>query len=249
MTTRPRRTWIFGFFGLVTAGLLLLSLEGSSSDTDTPSGERLQLPAPVTGLEDDAEAPALGGMTLEKAIATRRSIRRFKVGDDGRGAALPDEVLGQLLWAAQGITEPNRKLRATPSAGATYPLVAYAVTPTGAYRYDPDTHGIHQVRAGDHRAALSQLSRGQPWIAQASASVILVADPAGITSRYGAHAERYILLEAGHAAQNVLLQAVGLGLGGVPIGILDESALGELLQLPQGHRPLYYLSIGELPGQ
>jgi hypothetical protein len=53
--------------------------------------------------------------SLEEAIATRRSIRELEP------RALTEAQVGQLLWAAQGITDDAGR-RAAPSAGATYPL-------------------------------------------------------------------------------------------------------------------------------
>src|SRR5262245_11990956 len=56
-----------------------------------------------------------GTISLEKAIGKRRSLRAF------RPEPLPTATLGQLLWAGQGVTNPDGK-RAAPSAGALYPL-------------------------------------------------------------------------------------------------------------------------------
>lgn len=66
--------------------------------------------------------PTLAGpVSLEEAIQRRRSVRTFGPGP------LPAGTIGQLLWAGQGITNPDGK-RAAPSAGALYPLELYAVT-------------------------------------------------------------------------------------------------------------------------
>ena len=47
---------------------------------------------------------------------------------------LTEEQIGQLLWAAQGITAPEG-LRTAPSAGALYGLEVYVATAAGFYRY------------------------------------------------------------------------------------------------------------------
>ena len=62
--------------------------------------------------------------------------------------------------------------------------------------------------------------------------------------KYGERAERYVKLEAGHAAQNLLLQAVSLGLGAVPIGAFHNDEVQEVLDLPSGHEPLYLIPVG-----
>lgn len=62
--------------------------------------------------------------------------------------------------------------------------------------------------------------------------------------KYGDRAERYATLEAGHAAQNVLLEATALGLGAVPIGALDEGAVRRAIGAPADELPLYVLAVG-----
>ncbi len=51
-------------------------------------------------------------------------------------------------------------------------------------------------------------------------------------------------VEAGHAAQNILLQAVSLGLGAVPIGAFHDDQVQEVLDLPSDHEPLYLIPAG-----
>jgi nitroreductase len=51
-------------------------------------------------------------------------------------------------------------------------------------------------------------------------------------------------MEVGHAAQNLLLEAVALGLGGVPVGAFEDEALQKALPLPVDHRPLYLVPVG-----
>jgi nitroreductase len=51
-------------------------------------------------------------------------------------------------------------------------------------------------------------------------------------------------LEAGHAAQNLLLQAVSLELGAVPIGAFYDQQVQEVLGIPADHQPLYLIPVG-----
>jgi SagB-type dehydrogenase family enzyme len=64
--------------------------------------------------------------------------------------------------------------------------------------------------------------------------------------KYGDRAERYVHLEAGHAAQNLLLQAVALDLGGVTIGAFDDQKVQDALGLPEDQAPLYLIPVGHL---
>ena len=62
--------------------------------------------------------------------------------------------------------------------------------------------------------------------------------------KYGARTTRYVHMEAGHAAQNILLQAVALDLGAVPIGAFDDDRLAAALSLPNDEKPLYLIPVG-----
>ncbi len=64
------------------------------------------------------------------------------------------------------------------------------------------------------------------------------------TKKYGRRGIRYVHMEAGHAAQNLCLQAVALGLGGVTVGAFDDQQVKEILGLPSDHHPLYLIPVG-----
>jgi nitroreductase len=79
-----------------------------------------------------------GSMPLERAIAVRRSRRDF------RPEPVTIEQVGQLLWAAQG-REQHSLYRTCPSAGATYPLEVFVVTPQGFFVYLPGEHALQNL--------------------------------------------------------------------------------------------------------
>ncbi len=180
-----------------------------------------------------------GGKSLEAAIAGRRSIRAF------RDRALNEEELSQLLWAAQGITDARRGFRAAPSAGATYPLETYTVTANGVDRYHPDKHRLESVSTEDHRPALAAAALGQDSVRQAPLIMVFSAVPQRTTRRYGERGQMYIHMEAGHAAQNIHLQAAALDLGSVPIGAFDPDQVAGVLGIPDEETVLYLIPIGE----
>jgi SagB-type dehydrogenase family enzyme len=75
---------------------------------------------------------------------------------------------------------------------------------------------------------------------------VITAVYARTEQRYGVErGTRYVHLEAGHAAQNVLLQATALGLGAVPIGSFSDSEIRTVLTLPEDHAPLYLIPVGK----
>ena len=183
-------------------------------------------------------AAAVGKMSVEEAIGKRRSVRRFA------DKALTIEQISQLAWAAQGITEPGRGLRAAPSAGATYPLEMYVVKKDGVFRYLPQGHALEQLSNQDRRGDLAQAALGQGSVRNAPVSFVFAAVYQRTRSRYGDRAERYVHMEAGHAAENIHLQAVALGLGSVPVGAFDDGEVGKVLGLPDDQAAIYIIPVG-----
>lgn len=180
----------------------------------------------------------IGRIMLEQALARRRSLREFAA------LALSEQELSQLLWAAQGITHPDG-FRTAPSAGALYPLELYVVTASGFYHYDPREHRLDLHSEGDLRSALYRASLEQDCVREAPAIFVITAVYERTERKYGhERGPRYVHLEAGHAAQNMLLQAVSLGLGGVPIGAFHDDQVQKALSLPREHQPLYLIPIG-----
>lgn len=179
-----------------------------------------------------------GKMSLEEAIAKRRSVRSYN------GAPLSDRELSQLLWAAQGITDTAQGLRAAPSAGVTYPLETYVVDASGVFQYLPDSHQLRKVLENDLRSDLASAALNQRWVHEASAVIVFAAVTERTTGRYGKRGLMYVHMEAGHAAQNIHLQAVALGMGSVPIGAFDNSAVARVLKLPADQTPLYLIPVG-----
>jgi SagB-type dehydrogenase family enzyme len=181
-----------------------------------------------------------GNLSLEEAICRRRSIRAY------RDERLEDDVLGQLLWSAQGVVERGERMRRTaPSAGARYPLETYIATARFLAHYRPEKHALRVLQNKDVRPDLERAALDQEFIHQASAVIILTSIARRIEERYGkSRGARYIAMEAGHVAQNVMLQAVALGLASVPIGAFHDAQLAKVLGLGQEERPLYMLAVG-----
>jgi SagB-type dehydrogenase family enzyme len=158
--------------------------------------------------------------------------------------ALTLEEIGQLLWAAQGVTSPEG-LRTAPSAGALYPLEIYTLTAEGLHHYHPDTHTLELWSEGDRREDLAAAALGQDSLRQAPLILVFTAVYNRTEAKYGAaRGPRYVHMEAGHSGQNVLLQAEALGLAGVPIGAFYDDQVGRVLNLPEGESPLYLIPLG-----
>ena len=184
-----------------------------------------------------------GDNSFETVLNQRRSVRDFR--DD----AVSLRQLGQLLWAAQGVTH-GEGMRTAPSAGALYPLELYAVVgnvdglAAGIYHYFPGDHNLVNTTSGDLRKNLSQAALQQPWVERAPLVILIAAKYARTTRKYGKRGIRYAHIETGGVAQNVYLQAQALGLGAVIVGAFDDAAVADIVRLPSDAEPLILMPVG-----
>ena len=188
----------------------------------------LKLPNPKTS----------GAVSLEESIDLRRSERSYKAND----LSLPQ--LAQLLWSAQGITDPDWGLRAAPSAGAIYPLEIYIIKASGIFHYVPKDNKIEQLSREDRRSALAQAALGQNFINEAPVTFVIAANFQKVRQKYGGRTERYVYMEAGHAAENLHLQAVAMELGSVAVGAFWDDIAKKVCELPDELHPIYLIPVG-----
>jgi SagB-type dehydrogenase family enzyme len=200
-----------------------------SGNVDGIRGERFALPAPKTK----------GSMSLEEAIANRRSVRDF-----APGINLSVAQLSQILWAAQGITEPTRKFRASPSAGGLYPMDVFAALPGGFYQYAPLTHELVRRKEGDLRQTLADNALGQKCISTAAVDFVITTTVKRCSVKYGDRAPRYCMNEAGLIAENVSLQVVSLGLGSVIVGAFYDEKVQAGMGLKAEEEPQLIMAVG-----
>jgi SagB-type dehydrogenase family enzyme len=175
-----------------------------------------------------------GGMALTEALARRRSTRTFTA------KALTQAEISQLLWAAQGITD-DKGHRTAPSASAQYYLHVYLATPDAFYEYIPAGHQLKKLESADLRAKLST----QPSVKAAPFVLLIAGEYERATAKYGADkGPRVTNLEAGHVAENVLLQSTALGLGAVPVGGIEPKDAQQAASLPAQYVPIYLIPVG-----
>lgn len=178
-----------------------------------------------------------GEVSVEETIQKRRSVRKYQSKD------LTPQQISQLVWAAQGITD-KRALRSAPSAGALYPLEIYVVKKDGLFHYIPEEHKLVRKKDGDLRSRLAAAALGQSFVAQAPVSIVMCAVYDRVAGRYGQRGVRYTDIEVGHAAENVHLQAVALGLASVPVGAFRDDAVSAVLGLTGDEVPIYIVPVG-----
>jgi len=205
--------------------LCLILLMGGS--VAMAKNEMIQLPEPVHK----------GTVSLEESIQKRRSQRAFTDKELNLGQ------ISQLLWSAQGITG-GKSFRAAPSAGALYPIEIYLATKEGLFHYIPDGHALEVISRKDMRVELALAAFGQGCVEKAAADIIICAKYSRVMAKYGGRGEQYVHIEVGHAAQNVHLQVVALGLGSVPVGAFDDEAVKKVCSMPKECEPLYIIPVG-----
>ncbi len=184
---------------------------------------------------------------VEKAVRGRRSVRKYSE------EPLRLFQVSRLLWAAQGLTEPDKELRAVPSAGATYPLEVFIVVSRdgvddleeGVYRYSVEGHCLEPLLEGDVSSLLSHAALGQGFVESAPASMVIAAHHDRTTKVYGERGVRYVHMEAGHAGQSIALQAVALGLSTVMVGAFDDILVKKVLGIDRNLEPLYIIPVGK----
>jgi len=187
-----------------------------------------------------------GDVSLERTIHQRRTVRSF------HSKALTLKQLSQLLWAAQGITEPGGFKRAAPSAGALYPMDIYGAVGKdcieglnpGVYLYDPGTHSLSLTHKGDVRRDIAMASLGQMWMSHAPLTFVITAEYSRITGKYGKRGVRYAMIEAGHIGQNIFLQSQALGLETGIVGAFKDQQVIQVMGRKKTHEPLLLMPVG-----
>lgn len=213
---------------------MLQQLRANEHKPMEPINEKIKLPEPKYD----------SNTSVEQALLKRRSVREYK------DTPLTLTEISQLLWAAQGITDP-RGFRTAPSAGALYPLELYVVAgnvndlPNGIYKYRPHEHELAMVVEGDERTELCNAALGQPSVKDAAAVIVFSAVYERTTVKYGEKGIRYVHIEVGHASQNIYLQAVSLNLGTVVIGAFDDEEVKKIINTGDEEQPLYLMPVGK----
>ncbi|TFF92296.1 SagB/ThcOx family dehydrogenase [Candidatus Thorarchaeota archaeon] len=197
--------------------------------------ENVSLPAPRTK----------GSDSLEEALMARRTIRSVTE------EKLTLEQISQLLWATYGTTTTGKRFerRTVPSAGHQFPLVVYVLVADAFYRYNPLKHVLVAMKQGDYRSALRRMRLYEPnrqALSKAPIVVVITVDTerAIRSSPLLESVLKFSYLEAGHATQNLSLQAAVLELGLTTITSFDIQGVFGALRLPKNHCPIYLIPIG-----
>ena len=192
---------------------------------------------------------ALDDGGLFDALARRRSVRAY----GPEPLALGE--LSALLWAAAGITARRQgfAFRTAPSAGGLYPIEHYVVAneveglERGLYHYDVPGRALERLVAADLRLPIARAALDQRVAADAQAVFVWTAVLERSRWKYGERFARYVLLDAGHIAENVALAATALGLGTCQIAAFFDEEAAAILGVDPDVEPVVYMSTAGRP--
>lgn len=217
----------------------------------------VRVPGPQCVALPPAGAAAATGGTLGQAIVRRRSARNFE--DRPLAGALLSRLLAWTYGVGEVATLPDgtRVLqRPLPSAGALYPLELHLMlsgvdgVPDGIFRYEPLHHRLEPRGPLPAADALAAMLLVQPYAVNARAIVFFVGLLERNFAKYGMRAYRYLLLEAGHAAQNLCLLATDAGLGSLCIGGFRDHLIQQALGVDAREAiTLYAVAVGWPAGE
>jgi SagB-type dehydrogenase family enzyme len=192
---------------------------------------------------------ALDDSGLFDALARRRSVRAYA------HEALALGELSALLWAAAGVTARREgfAFRTAPSAGGLYPIEHYVVAndvaglEQGLYHYDVLGRALELLQTRDLRLPMARAALDQRIAADAQVVFVWTAVLERSRWKYGERFVRYILLDAGHIAENVALAATALGLGTCQIAAFFDEEAADILDVDPGEEPVVYMSTAGRP--
>ena len=211
----------------IIAGAVALPLPVAAEETRLPV--TIALPAPDTA----------GGMTVMQALSQRKTTRSFA------DAALSEQQLSALLWAANGINRPESGKRVNPTTMGIYCIDVYAVMADGIYKYDPEAHRLTLISAEDFRP---QINAKQTFVHTAPLTLFFVSnpvpprDPSRPANPERQHANNCLV--AGTMLQSVALVAVDKGLGSCVRGSIDRDAFAKAARLAPDQKVLISQTIG-----
>lgn len=211
---------------------------------------------PLPKLEDLPPLPA----SFQELIQQRRTARNFTLIDPSLAQ------IAQMLNLTYGITAKSfsfktrsfQPMRACPSGGALYPLELYVVPlrplsmlETGLYHFNVRDNSLEQLNSENIFEPLydvtmaNQPANLQHVLGEGSLAIIFTAVFSRTLGKYGNRGYRYVLLEAGHAMQNLLLATLACGYKVFESAAFDDDLLSDLLGIHGVEEaPLYYAVIG-----
>lgn len=200
------------------------------------------------------EVPA-STRSLDEVMLSRETARSF-----ARDPIRLDE-LAKVLFMSYGITRDNagtefpRPFRVVPSGGALYPLELYlhasrveGLDP-GLFHYDPEDQTLDLLRPGDASDEIAGFFVQPELVLDAAVTVFVSAVFIRSTFKYGDRGYRFVLMEAGHLAQNANLAAQEMGLATANVGGYLDRDVDRYLGMDGVSESTVYVLLAGRPGR
>lgn len=187
---------------------------------------------------------------LSEIISRRKSVRTFS------GETIDFQTVIDLLWSAYGeyLTVDGKSHRSVPSAGALYPLMIHVCLFAKTDKLNPGVYRVlygQEGSVGFRSVSTDVLGFARSFLSPASIQkgihgVIAISGSFSASNqKYGNRSMLYVPLEAGHSAQNILLEATRQGVATLEIGGFVDELLAQSLELPSEYHPLTLVAFGK----
>ena len=181
-----------------------------------------------------------GGLSVMEALSQRQTNRNFVDKD------LTTAQLVKILWAANGINRPDKQKRVNPAALGVYAVEVYAVTREGIFLYEPESHKLKLINAGDYRAATTT---GQGFVSKAAVNLVYVENPDAWKDSRHTPPPREAQLSSANVTVGAMVQSVALaaqteGLGNCVRSSINRDAFKKAARLSAEKNVLLAQSVG-----
>lgn len=191
--------------------------------------------------------PRMQGALFNDILTKRRSSTGYIL--DNKFTLPKLAYILQCGYGLQGESnEKNREEnRTVPSGGKRYPLEIYIFLfkevdgcKPGIYHYGVKTHALEPVLFMDFSPSDIATLVSTKWLQDTNGMICMTSVFSRTVNKYGSRGYRYILIEAGHAAQNMLLAGTEHGVNIIPIGGVNEAEAEKLLGLATSEERVVY---------
>ncbi len=182
--------------------------------------------------------PSVSGLFFDGVLRERRSSAGYILSNKPTLSTL--SYVLRCGYGLQAVTQQDKREshRTVPSGGQRYPLEIYLFlfrdiesVASGIYHYGIREHALEPVVKRDFSQA--DILRMTPikWLKDTQGMFCITSVSSRMTGKYGSRGYRYILLEAGHAAQNMLLAGTERSINILPVGGIHEEAVEAMIGL------------------
>lgn len=191
--------------------------------------------------------PKIDKGVLEALLRKRRSSEGYILENKLNVASL-----SYILECGYGLQrtdeEKRKKHRNVPSAGQLYPLEVYLFLfrqceglEPGVYHYSVRNHTLEPVvKTSFTKEDIHQFVPNSEWLQDTTGMICMTSVFHRTINKYGSRGYRYILLEAGHVAQNMLLAGTDNGVNLIPIGAVEAHPIEKKIGLSSEEEKLIY---------